>query len=425
MLKKISAMLVALTLSVCVFTSCGKSSSSDADTSSTQSSSADSSSDSSNADSSDASSSGDSSKPISEVTAKDPSLVIDGKSKDVNNFVMCTIDGVDIDFMTFRYFYFYTIDMFTQEYGADLNTITNTKGGFEDLLKETIENIKNNRLIVDKLVRENNITLSEDDKKKIEENFESTKKNFSSEEEYKVQLKNAHLTEDIFKKNIEYSQLTEKISTTLLTNDGKYATKRADFKNIAKDTSKYAHEVHIMIPFYSAAELDEETMKTYDSMTLEQKAQAKQQAYQKLDADSKKKVQEAAKAKADEVLKKVQAGEDFNKLMKEYSWDTALAANEAGYYFSKDNTSFPTELIEKTYSLKENEAAKDIVTHEMYGYFIVKRLPVDMDYVEKNLDALISDYDKPIINKLISEWGANMKVTYCDGWDKLTPDSIN
>lgn len=426
MIKKISAALIALTMSVCMFTSCGKSSSSDADTSSAaeSSSTSDASSEnSSSADSSEASSTGDSSQ-ISQVTAKDPSLTIGDKKQNIDNFVMCTIDGVDIDFMTFRYFYFYTIDMFTQEYGADLNTISNAKGGFEDLLKQTIENIKNNRIIVDKLVKENNITLTDDDKKKIEENYESTKKNFSSEEEFQVQLKNAHLTEALFKKNLEYAQLTEKISNTLLTNDGKYATKRADFKNIVKDTSKYACELHIMIPFYSEAELDAETQKTYDSMTLDNKAQAKQKAYAALDEASKKKVQEAAKAKADEILKRALAGEDFSKLMTEYSWDSALTGKESGYYFSPDNTAFPKELIDKTFSLKENEVAKDVVTHEIYGYFIVKRVPVDMTYVEKNLDALISDYDKPIINKLITEWGSNMKVTYCDGWDKLNADSI-
>ena len=110
--------------------------------------------------------------------------------------------------------------------------------------------------------------------------------------------------------------------------------------------------------------------------------------------------------------------------MTEYSWDNALTQKDVGYFFSPDNTDFPKEIIEKTYTLKENEVAKDLVVHELYGYFIVKRIPVDMTYVEKNIDAIIADYDKPRIQKLISEWGENMKVTYCDGWDKLTPDSV-
>ena len=435
MLKKISAMLVALTLSVCVFTSCGKSSSSDAESSSSSSSasesdsssdSSDSSSDasSSQGDSSDASSNNDSSG-VSEVTAKDPSLTIDGKKIDIDNFTMCTIDGVDIDFMTFRYFYFETINQFTQEYGANLDTIKNISGGFENLIKATVENIKNSRIIIDKLFKENNLSLSEDDKKKIEEDFESTKKSFSSEEEYKVQLLNAHLTEDIFKTNLEYLKKKDIISSTLFTNDGKYATKRADFKNIVKDTSKYASETHILIPFYAEVELDEETKKTYDSMTLENKISAKREAYNKLDDASKEKAKQAAKAKADEALKKALAGEDFNELIKQYGWDTALAANNVGYYFSKDNTTFPTELVQKAFSLKENEIDKEVLVHETYGYFVVKRQAVDMTYVEKYLDSLIQEYDTPLVNKLISEMNNNLEVKYCDGWDKLDADSIN
>lgn len=428
MIKKITAMLAALTLSVCMLAGCSNSSSSDADSSSEASSSvADSSSSgdsSSKSDSSGTSSSGDSSK-ASEVTASDPALVIDGKKQDIDDFVMCTIDGKDIDFTTFRYFYFYTLNQFGQTYGVDLDTIKNTKGAFEDLLKETVNTIKNNISIVDKLCKENGLELTEDDKKKAQEEYESTKSSFGSEEEYQVQLKNSYMTDELFKSSLEYAQLKEKISNTLLTNDGKYATKKADFKNIVKDTSKYACEMHIMIPLYAEVELDADTMKNYDSMTLENKLQAKQQAYSKLDDAGKEKAKTAAKAKADEALKKLQSGADFKAVLKEYGWDTALATNEAGYYFSKDNTSFPTELIEKTFSLKENEVASDVLVHEMYGYFIVKRVAVDMKYVEEHIDALVQEYDTPLIQKTMNEMCENLDVKYCDGWDKLTPESIS
>ena len=428
MIKKITAMLAALTLSVCMLTSCNNSSSSDADSSSEASSSvadSSSSSDSSNstADSSDASSSGDSSK-VSEVTASDPSLTIDGKKQDIDKFVMCTIDGKDIDFTTFRYFYFYTFEQFQNNYGVNWDTIKSTKGAFEDLLKQTIETIKNNISVVEKLVKENGLELTEDDKKKAQEEYESTKKTFSSEEEFQVQLKNSHMTEELFKTSLEYKQLKDKITNQLLKNDGKYATKKADFKNIVKDTSKYACEMHVMIPFYSEVELDADTKKNYDSMTDENKVTAKQEAFKKLDSAGQEKAKQAAKAKADEALKKIKDGADFNAVMKEYGWDFNLASSGTGYHFSKDNTSFPTELIEKTFTLKENEVASDVLVHESYGYFIVKRVAVDMNYVEEHLDALLSEYDTPLIQKQIAEMCAKFEVKYCDGWDKLTTDSI-
>ena len=425
MIKKISALIIALTMCAAMFSGCGKSSSSDAETSSDASSAAESSiEDSSAPDASAPSDSSGAAGDTTQVTAAEPSLTIDGKKIDTTNFTMLTIDGVDVDFATFRYYYFYTVSQFTQSYGADLDTLKNVEGGFQDLLKETISNIKNSRMVVDAFAKENNITLTDDDKKAVEESFNQTKNQFASQAEYEAQLKNAHLTEDILKTNIEYSKLTEKVSTTLFTNDGKYATKKADFRNIVKDTSKYACEMHIMIPFFAETELSEDVKKTYDSMTLDKKLTAKQKAYSALDDAGKEKAKAASKAKAEEALKKATSGEDFLNLIKTYGWDTTLETNTDGYYLIKGSTDFPSDLVEKTFSLKENEVASALVENESYGYFIVKRLPVNMEYVEKNIDAMIAQYDQPNISKMILERADKLTVKYCDGWDKLTIESI-
>ena len=383
MLKKISALIIALTMCAAMLSGCNNSSSSDADSGSSDVSS-----------SAEGSSSADGSSsdsavvpPQQQSTISEPSLTIDGKKMDINNFTMMTINGVDVDFLTFRYFYFYTVNQFTQNYGATLDTLKTVNGGFEDLIKQTVNNIKNSRMVVDVFAKDGNITLNDDDKKAIEEN-------------------------------------TNKISTTLFTNEGKYATKKADFRNIVKDPSKYACELHIMIPYFSETELDAETMKSYDTMTLESKLAAKQTAYTALDDAGREKVKNAAKAKAEEALKKAAAGEDFASLIKTYGWDTALAANPEGYYFSKENSDFPAELISKTFTLKENEVAKDLISNDTYGFFIVKRCAINMDYVEKNIDNMIAQYDQPRIDKLIQEKADALTVKYCDGWDKLTIDSI-
>ncbi len=429
MIKKFCAMLAALALSVCVFTGCNNSSSSEADSSSASDSSASSSaadsssssdsSDTSSSDSSTASSAADdSSKTV--VTAKDPSLTIDGKKMDITNFTMCTIDGTPIDFMTFRYFYFVTLDSFQSEYGADINTLRNVKGGFEGVMTDAVNRAKN-LVIYEQWAKENNITLSDDEKKKVEEEYNKMK---SSESDFDAQLKNAHLTEDLYKRLLESNALYEKVVNTLFKNDGKYATKKADFKEIVKDTTKYAHETHVMIPYYAEVEIDAETKKTYDSLSLDNKLKAKQNAYAALDNAGKEKAKQAAKARADEVLKKAQAGEDFSKLITENGWDTRLASNNVGYYFSKENTSFPKELVEKTFTLKENEVAKELVENEVYGYFIVKRLAPDTKYIDENIDSLIQIYDQPLQEKMYSEKSNSMEVKTCDNWDKITIDSI-
>lgn len=425
MIKKISAFVIALVMCGAVLTGCSKSNSDGSDPASDASSQADASSsagDSSDIATFDPSSMGGNA--ASQVTVPDPSLTIDGKKIDTSNFVMCTIDGTDIDFTTFRYYYYYTISQFSTNYGANLDTIKNTQGGFEDLLKQTINNIKLSRTVVDKLAKENNITLTDDDKKQIEETFTKQKTQFSSEDDYKKQLKNAYMTEDLLKKNIEYSQLSSKINSALFTNEGKYATKKADFKNIVKDGTKYASEIHIMIPYLSGAEIAEGDKSSYDKMSLQEKVTAKRQAYSALDEAGITKAKAAAKAKAEEALKKAVAGEDFNKLVKEYGWDATFESSTEGYYFPSDTANFPSELVKKTFTLKEGEVAKDILEIESYGYFIIKRIPVNMEFVEKNIDDMITQYDEPKVQKTISELAEKQEVKYCDGWDKLTADSI-
>ena len=73
--------------------------------------------------------------------------------------------------------------------------------------------------------------------------------------------------------------------------------------------------------------------------------------------------------------------------------------------------------------LKENEIS-GLVENNSYGWFIIKRLPVDMDYVEKNIENMIKEYDTPKISELYNERTEKMKVVYDEIFDKITADSI-
>ena len=82
MIKKLAAVTAALTIAICSFTSCSKNN----DSSSTVSSTVDS-----------------SVSAVDSTTEKqtpEPSLTIDGKTIDTKDFIVCTIDGKDIDFDT-------------------------------------------------------------------------------------------------------------------------------------------------------------------------------------------------------------------------------------------------------------------------------------------------------------------------------------
>ena len=237
MIKKLAAVTAALTIAICSFTSCSKNN----DSSSTVSSTVDS-----------------SVSAIDSTTEKqtpEPSLTIDGKSIDTKDFIVCTIDGKDIDFDTFRYYYYYTISKYTSTYGATLDTIKSTDGGFELLMEDVITALKQ-ELVAPELAEENGIELTDDDNKTIDDQIAKAKANYDSDEAYLNDLKSAYLTEDLYRKMLETATIYTKVNDTLFKNNGKYATKKEDFKKIVKDTSEYCREIHVMIPFYAQVDLD-------------------------------------------------------------------------------------------------------------------------------------------------------------------------
>lgn len=82
---------------------------------------------------------------------------------------------------------------------------------------------------------------------------------------------------------------------------------------------------------------------------------------------------EEAKAKAEEIKKKLDAGEDFAKLAKENSTDTSNAPHggELGWS-SKESSAFVKEFTDVAYSLEKGKYSN--VTKTQFGYHIIKVL---------------------------------------------------
>lgn len=411
MIKRFSAILLALTIAVAAFAGCSQ----DKENSSSKT------------DSSSSSASSEIAGPtVEDETENVPeaSLTIDGETIDTTDFVMCTVDGFDVSFDEFRYYYYYNLTILSQTYGTTLEDIKNTENGWETFLDNILTSIKQD-YVSDKLAQENDIVLDDDDYKIIDEQIETAKSNYESEEDYQEALKSSYLTEELYYSMLERAQLYSKVYDTLFSNDGKYATSREDFKKLIQDTDEFCHEIHVMIPYYSQVDLDDSTADGYDDMTLSQKSSVKSAAYEALDEDGKADAKEAAKAVAEDVLEKAKGGEDFEKLIEEYGWDIGLEDPSIGYYIEKDSTGgYPDELIEEGFNLKVDAISDQLVENSTYGYFIVKRIAPDMDYVEENIDEMIASYDQPAISKIFEEQMESMTVTYCDEWDKLDIDSI-
>ena len=85
---------------------------------------------------------------------------------------------------------------------------------------------------------------------------------------------------------------------------------------------------------------------------------------------------------------------------------------------------YPQELLDAAFALEEDQVADELTENTTYGYFIVKRLPVDMDFINENIDEMIQSNDQPAIQQKLQEVSEGMEITYGADWDKLTIDSI-
>lgn len=416
MIKKIIAVLAALTLSAAILTSCGNSESSNADsTASPSGATAD-----STAENGSGTASGDTASETVEEPIPEASLTIDGEKVDTTDLVMCTIDGDDITFDLFRYYYFYVMGSYgyTAESLKDEETFKTFKEAIAQQFKRDYTTIH--------LARENNLELGEEGKKNVQDKLAAIKANYESDEAFQKALAGSYLTEAVYTRMLEIAELYSMVESQLLTNEGKYATSKEDFRKIVKDNDKYSRVIHILIPYYSQADItDEETLSSYESMSLSEKNTAKKTAYNELSDEEKEKVNAKAKEVADEVLKKAkeaETDEDFKKLITEYGWDPGMEQKPDGYYLTQ-NSSFVKEFREAAFELKENEVS-DLIENTNYGWFIIKRLPVDMDYVESNIESMILEYDTPTINDMFNKLVEELEFKESETMQKMTADSI-
>jgi foldase protein PrsA len=104
----------------------------------------------------------------------------------------------------------------------------------------------------------------------------------------------------------------------------------------------------------------------------------------------------AIKPKADEVLAKAKAGENFEDLIKEYSEDKGMDI-EQGYILNK-NSSFVESFKDAAFKLKKEGDMTDLVASE-YGYHIIKlyeKMPEHVFTIDETRDEIkvVLDYQK-------------------------------
>lgn len=357
-----------------------------------------------------------------EEAVPEAKLVIDGEELDTDGLIICTVDGHDVDFDTFRYYYKNMLEQYKQENGITVDSIRESENGFENLLNDTVMQIMQD-YVTYRVCDDNSLSLSDEEKQAVEDQYQSSLETAGSEEALEQSLKEAYMTPELFRTRLELASLYVKAEDELFTNEGVYATSKEDFREIAQDTEKYACVRTIYIPYWCKTELTDETAQSaYDGYSLDQKNTAKKAAYDALDDAGREESKKAAKEVAETCAQKVADGGDFDELLNEYNWDALQDSYPNGEFLSPESN-YDKTYLETVFSLGEGETSA-LVENENFGWTIIKRLPMDMDYVESNIETLIKNYDLPMRQQVYADILDNMKVTYSDVYNKLTIDSI-
>ena len=125
--------------------------------------------------------------------------------------------------------------------------------------------------------------------------------------------------------------------------------------------------------------------------------------------------------KANQILEKLKNGEDFETLKEEHSDDTDLKGNKDGYYFTHGE--FKNEFEYTAFKLKVGEISEIITTD--IGYHIVKRLPIEDEYVNKNFEELRTQYKTALYYKTVEEKYKQFTYEYEEGYKSIQLDTFN
>ncbi|MGN1410167.1 MAG: peptidylprolyl isomerase [Eubacteriales bacterium] len=122
------------------------------------------------------------------------------------------------------------------------------------------------------------------------------------------------------------------------------------------------------------------------------------------------KTDEENRAEAEMLLEKLNGGEDFDELIKQYGEDLYLFNNDDGYYISRG--SYQQEFEDAAFGLEIGEISGIVRTGA--GYSIIKRYPKDAVYMAENFDTLADDYIRGQYNMILEKKEASLSAVDTD-----------
>lgn len=288
----------------------------------------------------------------------------------------------------FGYYVYINKSQALQEAGVDVSDAaavedyfkakTDGKSNIDAVLDKAAEDAANLLVQYNKAMADGT-EFTEEDAAELKNQIDTMKTQSGGESGYVAQLSSLGITpeafENLYKKNMIISKHVQKLEA-----DGNFNVSDEEITTYIKENYIKAQHILFMTQDPETGELYEADV-VYDQRT-----------------------------KAQEVLDKAKAGEDFVKLMNEHSEDTGLATNPDGYEFTKGQ--MVPQFEEAAYALEENQISDIVETS--YGYHIIKRVPFEIteEKIAELKDQAKVACQSEKLDELVKEWkqGYDVKI---------------
>ncbi|MBQ9081947.1 MAG: peptidylprolyl isomerase [Clostridia bacterium] len=304
-----------------------------------------------------------------------------------HDVVVMTINGRDITMEEYRYYY---LGLKSDYDGGDESYWKNNESGRKGL-KTLVETYIKQAAVYDKILADNGYAANAEDRVNVEKDIQDMKDMYESDKEF-LEL-------------LAYNNLTEKMYGDILLRNEVLYRYLYDYnvKNKQDKMDKYLKDFvrakHILVQFSTT---------TSSSATTSSGEQTR--------------TKEEAKKLADEILKKIADGEDFDKLIKEYGEDPGMESNPDGYVFTYDE--MVEEFEKAAFALDINGISEPVET--TYGYHIIQRLEIDEEFQRENFVTIFNDDEFfEDLEALVEKEMEKMTIDYADIYDKVDIETVN
>jgi len=251
------------------------------------------------------------------------------------------------------------------------------KKAIDSAIEKALEEAEKAAIITQK-AKENGIKLSQEDITNIGKQKSSQMQKSGGRDAFEAELKKNGLTDETYTSMLENSLYTNKLIEKLTT-----AVDDATAKQYYLDkTVRVKHVLFMTVDQQSGKALPKEQL-------------------------------DAAKAKADQILAKAKAGEDFDKLVAEFSEDPGSKSQPDGYILGKGfalGSQGGMVPAFETASLALQVGAVSDIVETNYGYHIIKRYPTDESQFEKNKEEIKTHAKNSQFEDMQAQWKTEAKI---------------